>query len=174
MLIEIINYIIYFLNTIVRLLPISLYSGTFISYLLFNDFRGELLFLGFMINELISFSYKKGLHGLDKKECAIIEGENNYFVLPSSITQTVGFLFGFITMDTYYTNNFTSLKFISLIVLLFITLFSRIQVGCETIATGLIFALFGCFIGSIYYYIIKDYYKPSLESEENIDDYITL
>jgi hypothetical protein len=174
MLIELINYIIYFVNTIIRLLPISLYSGTFISYLLFNDFRGELLFLGFMVNELLSFAYKKGLHGLDKRECAIISDTDNYFVLPSSITQTVGFLFGFITMDTYYTNTFTSIKFLSLIVLLFLTLFSRIQVGCETIATALIFGLFGCFIGCIYYYIIKDYYKPSLDSEENIDDYINL
>ena len=45
------------LNTLVRLLPIALYSGSSVSALLFGDFRGTLLFVGFIINDLINIGY---------------------------------------------------------------------------------------------------------------------
>jgi hypothetical protein len=166
MIIDIIVILISILNTIVRLLPVALYTGTIISNLVFDDFRANLLFIGFLINELMSFAYKYALKGTDKAECALLADPSNYYVLPSSITQTVGFFFGFILADTYYTNSYKSLKFIVLVIVLALTIFSRINVGCETTMNALIFACIGTAFGVVYYYVIKDYYKPKLEDVE--------
>jgi hypothetical protein len=166
MIIDIIVVLIGILNTLVRLLPVALYTGTIISNIVFDDFRANLLFIGFLINELISFAYKFTLKGTDKAECALLADPSNYYVLPSSITQTVGFFFGFILADTYFNNSYKSLKFIVLIIVLALTVFSRINVGCETTMNALIFACIGTAIGVVYYYLIRDYYKPKIEDVE--------
>lgn len=166
MFIDIIIILISIVNTIVRLLPIALYTGTIVSNLVFDDFRANLLFIGFLLNEMVSFAYKYALKGTDKGECALLADPSNFYVLPSSISQTVGFFFGFILADTYFTNSYGSLKFIVLCVLLALTVFSRINVGCETTMNALIFACVGTGFGLIYYYIIKDYYKSNIEDIE--------
>ena len=167
MLIDLVLILISIVNTVVRLLPIAFYTGSIISNLVFDDFRGNLLFIGFLINELFSFAYKISMGGNGgKQECALLADPSNYYVLPSSITQTVGFFFGFIMADSYYTNDFKSLKFIVMCILLGLTIFSRVNVGCENTLSALVFACIGCVFGMIYYYIVKDYYKPKVEDIE--------
>ena len=166
MFIDVIVILISIVNTLVRLLPVALYTGTIISNLVFDDFRANLLFIGFLVNEMVSFAYKFALKGTDKAECALLADPSNYYVLPSSITQTVGFFFGFILADVYFSNEFKSLKFIVLCILLALTIFSRINVGCETTMNALIFACVGTGFGVIYYYIIKDYYKKNIDDIE--------
>lgn len=166
MFIDIIFILISIINTLVRLLPISLYSGTLISNLIFNDFRANLLFIGFLFNELISFAYKKGFKGINKPECALLSDKTNYYVLPSSITQTVGFFYGFMLSNTYYENNYNTIKFIVLSFMMGLTIFSRINVGCESSISAFIFASIGAGLGIVYYTLIKDYYKKELEDIE--------
>jgi hypothetical protein len=166
MFIDLIVIFISIINTVVRLLPVALYTGTIISNLVFDDFRANLLFIGFIINELVSFAYKFSLKGTDKAECALLADPSNYYVLPSSISQTIGFFFGFILADSYFTNGFSSLKFIVMCIVLSLTIFSRINVGCETTMNALIFACIGTGFGILYYYIIKDYYKHNIEDIE--------
>ena len=166
MFIDVIVILISIVNTLVRLLPIALYTGTIVSNLVFDDFRANLLFIGFLVNEMLSFAYKFALKGTDKAECALLADPSNYYVLPSSITQTVGFFFGFILADVYFSNEFKSLKFIVLCILLALTIFSRVNVGCETTMNALIFACVGTGFGVIYYYIIKDYYKKNIDDVE--------
>ena len=76
-------------NTVIRLLPIGLYSGTALSSFVFNDFRATLLFAGFMLNEFISMGYRIVLRGKENPQCALVRTENGHFTLPSPITQTV-------------------------------------------------------------------------------------
>jgi hypothetical protein len=166
MFIDIIIILIGILNTLVRLLPVALYTGTIISNIVFDDFRANLLFIGFLINEMLAFAYKFALKGTDKAECALLADPSNYYVLPSPITQTIGFFFGFIMTDVYFSNSFKSLKFIVMCIVLALTIFSRINVGCETTMNALIFACVGTGFGVIYYYIIKDYYKSNIEDVE--------
>lgn len=168
MIIDSIVILISILNTIVRLLPIAFYSGSIISNLVFNDFRANLLFIGFMLNELFAFAYKMAMGGKGKAECALLADPNNYYVLPSSITQTVGFFFGFVMANSYYENNFKSMKFIVLCLTLALTIFSRINVGCEDIISALVFASIGVAFGMIYYYVVKDFYVADYGSDEEV------
>ena len=50
-------------NTLVRLMPIGLYTGSGMSALVMNDFRGVLLLLGLFFNEMLSLSYRMFLKG---------------------------------------------------------------------------------------------------------------
>lgn len=163
MIVDLVIVFIAIINTLVRLLPIGLYMGTIISSLVFDDLRATWLFGGFMLNELISFAYKQAMGGEGKQECALLADPSNFYTLPSSITQTSGFFFGFIMANSYYENDFKSLKFIVMSVVLAITIFSRVNIGCENIITALTFASIGTAFGMIYYRLIKDYYKPSIE-----------
>lgn len=171
MLFDVLVIIISIINTVIRLLPIALYTGCLMSYLVFNDFRGNLLFMGFLLNELLALAYKQALKGTNKAECALLADQSNFYVLPSSITQTIGFFFGFMLANSYYKNDFRSTAFIVLCVLLALAIFSRVNVGCETLISALTFATLGTFIGVSYYYIIKDYYHINLEEIKKDDEF---
>jgi len=149
-----------FINSFVRLVPVALYAGSAMSGIVFNDFRGLLLFGGFIANELIGLGYRMVLKGIPNPQCALLYSEGGSpFVLPSPITQTIGFFAGFIFMDMYYNNNFIASKFVYLTILLLLTMFSRVNVGCKTLLDAIYCALIGILSGVIYYSIIKDYYK---------------
>jgi hypothetical protein len=149
-----------FINTFVRITPIGLYAGTAMSGVVFSDFRGLLLFGGFLANELIGLGYKMVLKGVSNPQCALLYTEQGTpFVLPSPITQTVGFFCGFFFMDMYYNNTFNPMKFFLMTILLLITMYSRINVGCKTLLDAIYCALIGLLTGVIYYSLVKDYYK---------------
>ena len=149
-----------FINTLVRLEPIGLYTGSLMAGVVFNDFRGLLLFLGLLGNELIGLGYKMVLRGVSNPQCALMYSESGTpFVLPSPITQTVGFFAGFFFMDMYYNNTFKPMKFFVLTMLILITIYSRINVGCKTLLDAIYCSLIGILTGVVYYSIIKDYYK---------------
>lgn len=170
-----------FINTFVRILPVSLYMGSAMSGIIFNDFRGLLLFVGFVGNELIGMGYKMVLRGVSNPQCALLYSESGTpFVLPSPISQTIGFFAGFIFMDMYYNNTFNPMKFFMLTMLLIITIFSRINVGCKTLLDAIYCSLIGLLSGVIYYSIIKDYYKANYldqtltETSENINKFFSV
>lgn len=166
MIVKLITIFIMFINSMVRMLPIAFYSGSIMSFLVFEDNRAQLLFIGFILNELLAFAYKSALSGVNRAECALMHNQSSYFVLPASITQTVGFFFGFILYDTYKKNDFEALSFIALVILFTFTIFSRINVGCESLITALTFGIVGVFLGLIYYYIVSDYYLKNIEDLE--------
>ena len=60
-----------FINTTVRLIPVGLYTGSVMSGAVFQDFRGILLFLGLLGNELISLGYRMILRGVVNPQCAL-------------------------------------------------------------------------------------------------------
>jgi hypothetical protein len=149
-----------FINTFVRLIPLGLYAGSLMSGIVFKDFRGLLLFGGFLANELISLGYKLILHGAVNPQCALTySSEGSPFVLPSPMTQTVGFFVGFFFMDMYYNSTFNPMTFFFLCAMELITIYSRINVGCKTLLDAIFCALIGILFGVVYFNLIKDYYK---------------
>jgi len=149
-------------NTLVRLEPIGLYAGSAMSAVVFSDFRAVLLFIGFLGNELISLGYRMVLKGGMNPQCAFLySSDNEPFILPSPISQTIGFFAGFFFMDMYYQNQFSMLKCFSLLVLIIVTIYSRINVGCKTLIDALYCMFIGLLIGVVYYNLIKDYYQAN-------------
>ena len=160
MTISLIDTLKMFINTLVRLIPLGLYAGSAMSGSVFQDFRGILLFCGFVGNEIIALGYKMVLRGTTNPQCALTYSEGGTpFVLPSPISQTVGMFVGFFFMDMYYNNTFNPLQFFLLTSLLLITIYSRMNVGCKTMLDAIYCALIGLLIGVIYYNLVKDYYK---------------
>ena len=177
----IIDTIKIFCNTAVRLSPIGLYTGSAMSGAVFQDFRGMLLFLGLLGNELISLGYRMILRGIVNPQCALTYSvEGIPFVLPSPITQTVGFFVGFFYMDMYYNNAFSPLQFFLLTMMLLITIYSRINIGCKTLLDSIYCALVGLLMGVIYYNLVQPYYKAdylaqTLETASaDIDKFFTI
>jgi hypothetical protein len=170
-----------FINTLVRLEPVGLYAGSAMAGAVFSDFRGLLLFLGFLGNELIGLGYKMVLRGTTNPQCALLYSESGTpFALPSPITQTVGFFAGFFFMDMYYNNTFNPMKFFILSILIMITIFSRMNVGCKTLLDAIYCTLIGMLSGVVYYSIIKDYYKADFlnetitKADKTINSFFTL
>jgi hypothetical protein len=160
MALTLIDIIKIFINTLVRLIPVGLYSGSAMSAVVFSDVRAALLFIGFIGNELISLGYRMILRGIVNPQCALLySADSDPFVLPSPITQTTGFFLGFFFMDMYYQNAFNSFKFFAIMFLQVVTIYSRINVGCKSLLDAIYCSFIGILIGVVYYSLIKDYYK---------------
>ena len=148
------------INTLVRLSPIAFYTGSAISGALFSDFRAVLLLAGFLLNEFLSLGYRMIFRGATNPQCALLMSVNESpFVLPAPISQTVGFLYGFILADMYYTDIFSAFKFFVMTIILILTIYSRVNVGCKTLLDGIYCALVGTMLGVVYYSLVKDYYR---------------
>ena len=141
-------------NTFVKILPIGLYFGTVIMGVLFTDIRAFMLFIGYLFNDFISLGFRQLFQTVDLPNCAIVESNRNFYTLPSSHTQTMAFTLAFFLTDMYRKNNFNPINFILLTTLLFITMWSRFNVGCESITDTIFASLLGLLIGSLFYTII--------------------
>lgn len=162
MIITFVDVIKSIINTVVRIMPISLYMGSAISAAVFSDFRGALLLFGFILNEFIALGYKMVMHGIDRPECALLmSGNQTPFVLPSPITQTVGYFVGFIFADMYANNTFSPVMFLFCCLLLMATIYSRTNIACKTLVDALYCSVLGIIIGMVYYSVIKDYYTAN-------------
>ena len=165
--VSLIDTIKIFINTLVRISPVGLYAGSAMSGVVFNDFRGLLLFGGFIGNELLGLGYKMVLHGVSNPQCALTYSETGTpFVLPSPMSQTVGFFLGFFFMDMYYENTFSPLKFFILTFLQLITIYSRMNVGCKTLLDAVYCSLIGLLFGVVYYNLVQPYYKADYLNEK--------
>ena len=158
------------LNTIVRLIPIGLYTGSGMSGLIFDDFRGTILFIGFLVNEAISYGYRMIFRGIYNPQCALMKTEEDYFVLPSPITQTFGFFFGFMMAEMYSQDTFLPWRFFVMTTIMMLVIYSRINVGCKSFLDALYCALLGILLGVGYFNIIKDYYKASIYKVSSLTD----
>ena len=158
------------LNTFVRLSPIGLYSGSALSAFIFNDFRATLLFGGLMINEGIALGYRMILRGIYNPQCALLQNGEDYFVLPSPITQTIGFVIGFFIAKMFNDGEFLPLQFFTMFVILTLVIFSRINVGCKSFLDAIYCALLGMVLGVGYFNLIKDYYRRDFYKIESSDE----
>jgi hypothetical protein len=168
------------INTVVRIMPLGFYMGTAMSGLIFSDFRGVLMFGGFLLNEMIALGYRMVLKGTANAQCALLmSGDQTPFILPAPITQTIGYFTGFLMADMYSSGTFNPSRFIMCVALLLITVYSRVNVGCKTLLDALYCAILGVIIGVIYYAVVKDYYRAdyltisSTAGDASISDKVT-
>jgi membrane-associated phospholipid phosphatase len=145
------------LNTFIRLVPIGLYFGTLIMGILFSDIRAFVLFIGYLLNDIISFGFRQLFQTVDIPNCAIVQSNRNFYTLPSSHTQTIAFTLAYFFTDMYMNQNFNIVNFIFLGFLLIITMWSRINVGCESIVDGIFATILGILIGVAFYRLTQSW-----------------
>ncbi len=143
------------INTFIRLLPIGLYLGTLLMGILFTDIRAFVLFVGYFLNDIISFGFRQMFQTVDLANGAIVQSVSNFYTLPSSHTQMIAFTLSYFFTDMYVKQNFNIVNFIFLGFLLLVTVWSRINIGCENIVDGMFATIIGVLIGVTYYKITE-------------------
>lgn len=154
------------INTIVKVLPISLYLATLMSSMLFDNKMALVLFFGQLLNDVVGLSYRFILKPKGKIECAFVKVGDLFYTLPAPYVQIVGFYFSFLVADMYYQDRFSSVKFLGLLMILLITIWSRLDIGCDTMLDVILALTLGCGIGIAYYFAFKDYYLSDEQKEQ--------
>ena len=156
------------LNTLVRLIPLSLYMGTIMSSLMYDNKKAGLLLLGFVLLEFISggFLYINSNNMINNIQCGLVKSsEGSSFNLPAPVPTSVGFFVGFMISEMFLTDEFKPTKFYFLIMLLLVSIWSRINVGCHSLIESCMAGLIGLFIGIAYLNLFKEsYIEASYES----------
>ena len=156
------NFLPSLFHTFAKLLPIGLYVSTLLESILFNDIRGFIIFLGLIINDLINIGYNYLLEKKPNEKCAIVRNiyTDDFFELSTPHTQYIAFVTGFLLSSMFFKKVFYYSTFTIFSILIGLTVWSRISVGCKDILDAGYNLIFGLFRGIIYYIIIKDYYEP--------------
>lgn len=157
------------INTVVRVIPIGLYLATLLSSMLMDNNKGIILFLGHVLNDLIGLAYRMMFKPPGKLQCAVVRVGDVFYTMPSPYVQVVAYYFTFFMADMYMKGDFNNVKFIVLLLLLLITIWSRMDVECKTMLDVVFAFSMGVLVGLAYYFIVKDYYDLSddelMESE---------
>ena len=161
-LLTIFNVIPVFMHTFVKIMPIGLYLASLLESMLFNDIRGFFIFIGLFVNDLINIGYNYIMKPDPNPNCAIIRNiyTDDYFTLATPHTQYISFVTAFIMAGMYFKKYFFYSTFFLFIVMLVLTVWSRITIGCEDMLGAGYNLVFGAFRGIIYYILVKDFYEP--------------
>jgi len=156
------NFLPSLFHTFAKILPLGLYVSTLLESILFNDIRGFLIFIGLIINDLINIGHNYLLEKKRNEKCAILRNlyADDFFELSTSHTQYISFISGFFLSSMFFKKVFYYSTFTMFSILIGLTIWSRISIGCEDVLDSGYNLIFGLFRGIIYYVIIKDYYEP--------------
>jgi hypothetical protein len=147
------------INTIIRMIPLSLYMGSLMSSLMFDNKKANILLFGFILVEGLSGAFKTVTKASINEQCALIKSETSNIAMPAPIPTSVGFLVAFFISDMLYTEKLNPVKLYSLIFFLLITVWSRVNVGCHAVTDSLLAAIIGIILGIGYYNVVKKYYN---------------
>lgn len=163
------------IHTFVRFLPLGLYFFTYFSSTLFKDRRTIILLLGLIFNDLIGVVYQKYSGILPNDACALFgDADGNALnFLPNSHIEIMSFITSFFYSEMWLKGTMQGhwFKFNFLLFMMILTIWSRINIGCETNYQRMIFdILFGVIRGSLFYYLFSSYYKDTSKSpvEQNV------
>ena len=161
-LLTIFNLIPVFLHTFVKIMPVGLYLASFLESMLFNDIRGFLIFIGLLVNDLINIGYNYMMKPKPNMNCAIIRNvyTDDFFSFATPHTQYISFITAFLMASMYFKKVFYYSTFFMFVVMIGLTIWSRITIGCKDILGAGFNLLFGAFRGIIFYIIVKDFYEP--------------
>lgn len=155
-------------NVLVRILPVCLYGATLIAGMLMDNSQAFILLFGHLINDIISIGYRSILKSQSTPQCAFIKIGDVYYTLPSSHVQIIAYYTMFFLLDMYNKDEYDMGKILFLLTLMGVTIWSRVNIGCESLMD----VTFGIGIGStvaiLYYMFIKDYYTvtPRISATE--------
>ena len=159
------------LHTFVKFLPIGIYSFAYLSSALFKDGRTGLLLLGLIFNDILGYVFKRYFKYENNENCAIFssktEGTSLGF-LPNAHTEMVSFLSAFFFSDMWNESKLDAIPFTFLLVLLVLTAWSRITIGCKTIRDVLFNLILGGLLGMLYYYLVSNKYQKAKEAVTKI------
>jgi hypothetical protein len=156
--IEIINIIKSIIHTFVRFLPFGLYFFCYFSTIIFKDIRSALLLLGLVLNDILSYVYKRYYKIPDNLNCSILSKPDGTPAppLPSSHTQYLSFIIAIVFSNQLYKGDSSPFTLIFLSIMLGLTGWSRIIIGCKENYKKVGYEiLFGLLRGSLYYYFIS-------------------
>ena len=159
--INILSFLIGIIHTFVRFLPLGLYFFVYLACALYKDLRAAYLFIGLVINDLIGYLYKKYTKFRPNGACAIfskIDDKTEPGFLPNPHTEIMSFVSSFFFTDMFYKGGIDSVPFTFLLFMLFITVWSRISIGCKKMKDVLFNLIFGAIRGILFYMIISKYY----------------
>ena len=169
---ESINYFIGLLHTLVRFLPLGVYFFAYFSSAIYKDIRSAILLIGLIVNDLVGYLYKRYSNFTPNENCAVFDksdNESELGFLPNSHTEFISFISTFYFSDMYYKEKLDVIPFSSLMVMIFLTIWSRVTIKCEKFNDIVFNIIFGVIWGLIFYYFVKDYYlnaeKGLLEKE---------
>lgn len=161
---EMLQIIISLVHTFIRFLPLSLYSFTYLSIALYKDLRSAVLLLGLILNDIVGMIYNK--YRPDPKpaaSCAIFQKkeDNTLGFVPNSHVEIVSFVGSVFISDMRSKGKIDIIPFWFLIALLVITIWSRINIGCEDLKMSMFNVIFGAIRGIIFYFFFSKYYKSA-------------
>jgi len=169
---ESVNYFIGLLHTLVRFLPLGVYFFAYFSSAIYKDIRSAILLIGLIVNDLVGYLYKRYSNFTPNENCAVFDksdNESELGFLPNSHTEFISFISTFYFSDMYYKEKLDVIPFSSLMVMIFLTIWSRVTIKCEKFNDIVFNVIFGVIWGLIFYYFVKDYYlnaeKGLLEKE---------
>ena len=158
---EMINYFIGLLHTLIRFMPLGIYFFTYFSSAIYKDMRSALLLMGLVINDLVGYLYKSYTNYKENPNCAIFDAndsDSQHGFLPNSNTEVMSFVTTFFFSDMYYKDKLDVIPFTSLLTMLFVTIWSRMSIGCETSKSIIYNMIFGIIWGMLFYFFVKEYY----------------
>jgi hypothetical protein len=158
---DMITYFIDLIHILVKFIPIGIYFFAYLSSTLYKDIRSALLLIGLIINELIGYLYKKYTKYVPKDECHIFDkGSKNYKLdfLQNSHTEIIAFVSTFFFSDMYHKQKLNIIPFTSLLILVFLTIWSRLSIKCEENKDVIFNLVIGIIWGALFYYFVKEYY----------------
>ncbi len=164
------NFLPVLVHTFVKIMPFALYMATLIESLLFNDVRGFFIFIGLLVNDALNTGYNYLSSKKDRPSCAVVRNiysKNEYFVLPTTHTEYISFVAAFLMTSMFFKHIFNYGVFVIFSVLVGITMYMRVSVGCKDFLDAGFSLFLGIFKGIIYYLIVKDFYEPQDETPED-------
>ena len=109
--------------------------------------------MGLVLNDIIGFLYKKYAKITPNAPCAIfgkVDNKTEIGFLPNPHTEIVSFVASFFYSDMYYKNKFDVMPFSFITIMLFITIWSRITIGCKKMKDVLFNLVFGAVRGMLF------------------------
>lgn len=156
-------------NQLINFVPLGLYFFAYFTAIVFQDMRGGLLMLGLFLNDLVGIFNNKYLGNKQlNPNCAIYKTRYNNFVeLPNEHTEIVTFFSTFFYSEMFNKKKTDWFKFIFLLLLILVTIWSRINIGCEVDMKKIIFSILsGVVRGILFYYIFSNQWED-LSEEKN-------
>ena len=164
------NFLISIIHTFVRFLPIGIYFFVYLSSALFKDLRSAYLLIGLVVNDLLGYLFRKYTKFVPNSACAVftqLDDTTQPAFLPNPHTEVMAFISSFFFTDMFYKGGIDAIPFSFLLFMIFLTVWSRISIGCKNLIDVLFNLIFGGIAGTLFYILISTYY---LEAEKGFNE----
>jgi len=164
--VNLIKVILGVLHTFVRFLPLGIYFFAYLASVLFKDRRAGIILGGLVVNDIIGFTMKKYFKFEPNAACAIFgskDSGNTLGFLPNTHTEVISFLTAFFYSNMWHKYQFDLIPFVFLFLMLLLTSWSRVSIGCKKIKDVFFNVVVGSIFGMLFYYFVRKHYMKAEE-----------